>query len=288
MSIDILTEIKSRGYEEEPQIIIPAKPIIDLSRTIDTYFPNILRPEKSSLKINKNSTIDFYETFFKLQRVPFFSEKKYGPFKAEKQGDVHPFGLPIIKVKNTDSLYGSLNEVLFNPSTNKELFYKGISLSKNQTELSKLAYTHEIAHSQLNHVKGIIENYYDTEVISIFLELVHALEADTTEQLLENHDTVRLQELSSIIKELDKYHFTIDPETRNILIEASLYFESTLKAYNLFARYYFGSFSAKRAILQEIQKLFNQETSLNPLLDKFDISSEPNISKLTMTRYIKR
>ena len=59
------------------------------------------------------------------------------------------------------------------------------------TEITKLAYTHEIAHSQLNHIKGIIKDYYKTEVISILLESIHALEADPTERLLYVHDTKR-------------------------------------------------------------------------------------------------
>ena len=37
----------------------------------------------------------------------------------------------------------------------------------------------------------IIKDYYNTEVISILLESIHALEADPTERLLYVHDTKR-------------------------------------------------------------------------------------------------
>ena len=130
------------------------------------------------------------------------------------------------------------------------------------TEITKLAYTHEIAHSQLNHIKGIIKDYYNTEVISILLESIHALEADPTERLLYVHDTKRLKDLVHIIKELNKYHSTDNPEIKNTLLEESVYLQSTLEAYELFLLYYYGSVELKREILAKVQALFNQRNNI--------------------------
>ena len=197
-------EILLRGYDKEPDIIIPTQPIIELSTILDDPYLEQLPVHPEKIKVGRNSTINFYESFFKLQRVPYYIEKKYGPFKIERQGDIHPFALPIKKEKDADEFFGSLNEIIFLTEPFKTIYYKSISLAKKSTELSKLAYTHEIAHSQLNHVRGLIEEYYNTEVISIFLELVHALELNDGEYLLTAHDSIRLTELKYIIDELNK------------------------------------------------------------------------------------
>lgn len=282
-------EILLRGYEKEPEIIIPTPPIIELSHTLDDPFLEQLPIHPEKIKIGRNSTINFYETSFKLQRVPYYVEKKYGPFKVEKQGDIHPFALPIKKEKDVDEFFGSLNEVIFFTEPFKTIYYKSISLPYNSTELTKLAYTHEIAHSQLNHVRGLIGEYYNTEVISIFLELLHALELNDGEYLLTAHDSIRLTELKYIIDELHKYYDRREePEIKKVLLEGSLYLQSTLQAYNLFITYYYSPIQVKKEILSTIQSLFNQEHTLEELLSRFDISLESSIDNERIKNYIRR
>lgn len=282
-------EIVLRGYEQEPEIIIPTKEIVEISPILDDSFLELLPVHKEKIKKAKNSTIDFYETFFKLQRVPYYVERKIGPFITTKAGDIHPFALPLKQEKDTDEFYGSLNEVIFFTEPFKTIYYKSISLSQNITELSKLAYTHEIAHSQLNHVRGLIKEYYNTEVISIFLELVHSLELNDGEYLLTAHDSIRLTELKYIIDELNKYYDRRnEPEIKKVLLEGSLYLQSTLQAYNLFIKYYNSPIAIKKEILQSIQKLFDQEHSLEELLSHFDISFDSSIDKNKIHSYIRR
>lgn len=282
-------EILLRGYDKEPDIIIPTQPIIELYTILDDPYLEQLPVHPEKIKVGRNSTINFYESFFKLQRVPYYIEKKYGPFKIEKQGDIHPFALPIKKEKDADEFFGSLNEIIFLTEPFKTIYYKSISLAKKSTELSKLAYTHEIAHSQLNHVRGLIGEYYNTEVISIFLELVHALELNDGEYLLTAHDSIRLTELKYIIDELHKYYDRREePEIKKVLLEGSLYLQSTLQAYNLFITYYNSSISIKREILSNIQSLFNQEHTLEEMLSKLDISFESSINPERIKNYIRR
>lgn len=282
-------EILLRGYDKEPDIIIPTQPIIELSTILDDPYLEQLPVHPEKIKVGRNSTINFYESFFKLQRVPYYIEKKYGPFKIERQGDIHPFALPIKKEKDADEFFGSLNEIIFLTEPFKTIYYKSISLAKKSTELSKLAYTHEIAHSQLNHVRGLIEEYYNTEVISIFLELVHALELNDGEYLLTAHDSIRLTELKYIIDELNKYYDRREePEIKKVLLEGSLYLQSTLQAYNLFITYYNSPLSIKKEILSSVQSLFNQEHTLEEMLSKLDISFESSINPERIKNYIRR
>lgn len=286
--MSILDDAKIHGFIVEPKIIIPTPEIVQLSSVIDSSYLEQIRERKESLRHTRNSTIDFYESFFELHRVPFIVEKNYGIRKVEKRGDVHPFGLPIKKVKDEDSFFGSLNELAILTDPEPLFYYRSITLPSKPTEITKLAYTHEIAHSQLNHIKGIIKDYYNTEVISILLESIHALEADPTERLLYVHDTKRLKDLVHIIKELNKYHSTDNPEIKNTLLEESVYLQSTLEAYELFLLYYYGSVELKREILAKVQALFNQEITLEELLSSFDISLESSMSTQKLVKYIKR
>lgn len=288
-TITLEEEIILRGYKKEPEIIIPTKKIVEISTILDSKKLEYIPLKKASLTKTKKSTIDFYCRFFTLQRVPFYIEKKYGPFEIEKSGDIHPFGLPIKQEKDTDEFFGTLNEVIFLTQPFKTIYYKNITLAKNITEISKLAYTHEIAHSQLNHVRGLIEQYYNTEVISILLELIHALELNDNEHLLTAHDSIRLSELKYIIDELDKYYDKREnPEIKKVLLEGSLYLQSTLEAYNLFITYYKSPTSIKKEMLTSIQKLFNKEHTLEELLSKYDISLESSIDPKKLKQYIRR
>lgn len=285
----IQEEILLRGYEKDPEIIIPTQSIIELSTILDDPFLEPLPLHKQTLKKIKNSTINFYEKLFTLQRVPYYIEKKFGPFQIQKSGDIHPLALPIKQLKDEDEFFGALNEVIFFTEPYKTIYYKNISLAQNTTELSQLAYTHEIAHSQLNHVRGLIEQYYNTEVISIFLELVHALELNDGEYVLSAHDAIRLTELKYIIDELHKYYDRREElEVKKVLLEGSLYLQSTLQAYNLFITYYNSSPQIKKEILTSIQSLFNQEYTLEDMLSKLDISFESSIDPQRIKNYIRR
>ena len=281
-------EILLRGYNSIPEIIKPTPSIIEISHLLYTQYLGTISLKKDTLRNTKKSTISFYEAFFKLQRIPFFSEKTYGPIKIEKQGDIHPFALPIIYVKDVDEFFASLNELIFLTEPYKTINYKNITIPKNITEITKLAYTHEIAHSQLNHVRSIIGEFYNSEVISIFLELVHALELQDGEYLLTAHDSIRLTELKTIIEDLNEYCISEEPNQKDLLIEASLYLQSTLEAYNLFIKYYYGNNTLKKEILATIQRLFNQELTLEELLDKFDITFENSQNPKQLSKYIKR
>lgn len=286
--VNIEQEVKLRGYENTPEIIIPQQPLLNLTSILESPYLDQIPEKKDTIRNTRNSTIDFYESFFTLNRTPFIVEKKYGPIKIEKRGDIHPFGLPIKKVKDVDTFFGSLNEVMFLTEPYPTMYYKSVSLCEKPTEITKLAYTHEIAHTQLNYVRGLIREYYNTEVISILLETIHAFEADPSERLLYVHDSNRLRDLSYIIKELDKYHTKTDEEIKNVLIEGSLYLQSTLEAYNLFIKYYYGSIELKKEILSGIQSLFNQELTLEELLSRFDVSLESSTDIQKLSKYIRR
>ncbi len=285
--VSLVEEVKYRGYEKVNGIIIPSQELIDLGAFLKENTGFNITPKNLKLSKILTNSRNFIDSVLTLQKVPFYKEVKIGPIKFEVEGDIHPYGLPIKKVSAEEPFYGCLREIVtLKDGLPISLAYKFIELSKKTTELSSLAYTHELAHSQLNHINGIVKNYQNIELVSIFLELVQA--SSTNEHLLHTHDNERLFELSGIIDELSKYKDTTNEEIQNILIEGSSYCESTIKAYSLFFRYYYGTISEKKLIMSYIQKLFNQEICLEDILATLDITFESSIDKKGIEKYLKR
>ena len=114
-------------------------------------------------------------------------------------------------------------------------------------------------------------------------------EGSISGSVLTAHDSIRLTELKYIIDELHKYYDRREePEIKKVLLEGSLYLQSTLQAYNLFITYYNSPIQVKKEILSTIQSLFNQEHTLEELLSRFDISLESSIDNERIKNYIRR
>lgn len=292
MSIPSLREqIKYRGYEEEPIVVIPTTSLLAIKNILEQTDMSKLTERKVPLRYVLEDSRNFYESNFKLQEIPYTKENKIGPIRIERYGTIHPFGIPIKRENIDDTFFGSLAEVLVRKEEGYEIFYKNLSLPKRITELTKLSYSHELAHSQINHVKGLTRSYNNSEVISIFIELLLSLQSDQEETLLRQHDYRRLTELKEIIKELEGYQGkkieqnSLDDDN---LIEASTYAMSTLQAYQLFFKYYYGNQSIKKEILSSIQKIFYQNRSVEDTLSEYDITFESSQNPIELQSYLRK
>lgn len=288
MAVPIKDELLYRGCNPNPEIITPSKEIIKIGSLLDSLnLKESILPKESLKKVLKTSR-EFLNTYYDLHFVPCNIEYKRLFWSLELSGNINPFKLPIRRVKDVDDFYGSLRESILATAENSTITFRGIELPKNITKLSSLSYTHEITHTQLNHMPGLIQEYYNTEFLSIFNELLHAFYTKDSESLLREHDAKRLNELKIIINELDKYQDTEDDEIRNVLLEGSSYLESTLKAYNLFVRYYYSRESERKYIIQQLQRVIDGEITLEEILNILDVSLENSQDIKTIKKYLKR
>ena len=141
--------------------------------------------------------------------------------------------------------------------------------------MTAVTYIHEIAHTQLASKKGIIRDYYNMEVLSIFIELLYAFELDANtfqfdlvdriNQLLVSYYSMYLYENSidddSIDDDYDDYDYCSNGQ----------YLLSTLKAFSLFKLYLLGSNKQKNEILRYCQNVFDADQSLEELLSHKNI-----------------
>ena len=190
------------------------------------------------------------------------------------------YNIPIKYRDVDDYMYGSLFWRLY--SLNNEDFlsimnpiFNSVELSIYKTKLSYLAYIHELVHSQVDSVKYNIENYYNSEIASIFFERVAALQYDST--LLELCTLERYQSLlGSICNLLDSKDIE-----KNII--SSTYIISTLKAEKLFDIYLESNDITRSIIMNKMQMLMDGKTTLENILKEMDItienSSDVNILK---------
>ncbi len=293
--IDKDKELMVHGHESLKEILTPPKELIDFINFIEDLEiekrPFYLGPSTKETSIKEAQ--NFFNTKFKLHKVPYKGEIRCSldyyilkyipgieiPLKLHNVSRyVHPFDLPIryteddqpdcmvvenITYMNTESF---LNRMIIS--------YKEIVLPSNITELTSSSYVHEITHTQLSHIKGIIKDYYNSEVLSIFLEILNVYESNNSNRLLPLQDACRLLEIKEDLNILITHHNGVIISKEEDLIDASKYSISILKAYGLFIEYINGSSSLKKYILTCIQNIFNGDLCLEELLDEFELIPE--------------
>lgn len=164
--------------------------------------------------------------------------------------------------------------------------FNKIILSKKPTDIGACCYVHELMHSQLQPQKGIIDNYYDSEVFSIFFELLCAYE---------NHDSY----LYALVNRINRLFFSFNnmylyQTDQKDKIDApnfelydfcanGKYLLSTLKAFELLDKYLNGSYGDKKKILLRMQSVIDGVIKTSSFLESMEVSYEsiqdPNITK---------
>ena len=280
--MSLIKEIAYRGHDTSKTTILLTPEILAIEKLLNELSSSIDKLKPQRLKEIKTQAFTFYNRHYKLHDIPFILEKRIGPFRIEFSGLTNPFTIPVIKEKNIDPFYGKLNEVItFNSKTT--LAYRSISLSKNLTDLSYLAYIHEITHTALTHQIGLVKYYYNSEILSIFNETLAAYEKEDNEQLLHLHDKRRLIELKESIATIKN-----SKTSKEDLIEASCYCYSVLKAYYLFYMYYYGDQLTKDSIINIIQNTFDGTNTLEDNLTTLGITDSTIINVKSLKKYLYR
>lgn len=126
----------------------------------------------------------------------------------------------------------------------------GIKLSR----LGIVTHLHEVTHALLERNKGSVIDYYKSELLSILMEKIAALEIDQTSVLLSKQNIYRYENLKSCIngKQDDDSH---------------KYLLSTLLAEVLFDKYESGTDAYKHHILAQINAVLSGRITLETMLD---------------------
>lgn len=263
--------------------------IIELALTrLDTSVFELCKSSKSK-ELEKSRS--FLEDKFKVYDISYLDSKKLKKMDGfiisdvselidvynRLGGYISPFDIPITYI-NKDPYFATLEQHL-NICDDKaflkkmRLYIRRICLSRKITNITGLSYTHEIVHALLSREKGIIRKFNNSEVLSIFLELVYCFEGSFSDYELKLLEIRRVNYLLIEFDKLFKYFYDNDNKQINKIeaLISSKYVESIVVAMRLFIVYYEGSLNIKREILKNIQRVFDCSITLEEMLLLYDI-----------------
>lgn len=250
-----------------------------------------------SLKTNISNTKNFFNRTLKLNQVPRMNSDKLMKKFDDKFDDInglsaalvkdvkkaHPFSIPISYVK--DSEFGSFleeNLLMIDDEEylrNVPIIFDHINLSSMIPDVTGALYAHEIIHTQLNSKKGIVSDYLNSEVLSIFIELLTACNNDKSGKLLNYMINSRLIDLYKSLNEIDncENNVYVLSDDNDILLDNSKYVVSILKALDLFNLYRLLDNKEKRIMLIAFQRVIDGRRTLEEQLDMYSISGNQSV-----------
>lgn len=193
----------------------------------------------------------------------------------------HPFDIPLSY--EYDDNYCAITE-LHIPTCDKEeflkqmnIYFNRIILSRKITSILGISYTHELTHTQLLGNRGIIKDFYNMELLPIFMELLYAYKTDSSFKLFKTLLAERINYLLEIFDRIYKY-YEGSKQTKMDAMFCSKYLTSILMALKLFNKYIYGSNELKKEIMGWIQQVFDGLMCLEDMLAHFEISYENSIN----------
>ena len=162
-----------------------------------------------------------------------------------------------------------------------EMYFTHICLPIRKTEIATANYVHEITHTQLESHKGIIEEYYNSEVLSIFNELFYLYSIGDKKA----YTQLLVKRINDILDyflrmyEFKKYTFMQSVNEDHTYNEYDYHSDlrytlSTLKAIKLLPSVMTDDMVLKYHTINLINKVFSGNMSVEELLDKVGIDNE--------------
>ena len=306
----VIANMLIHGHDTDIKLVELSDKLIDLAVMLakdEEYEKSEFKATYKQPKLILRDSKVFLRNKFILHKVPYADEvmiklKLHGRL-VRSENDliklyngvgrlVDPFELPV-RFVNEPYYYGNVS-LCTNISDNPEflkhmkIFFKSIELGHKTNDMTGVCYVHEIVHTQLESIKGIVKDYYNSELLSIFIELVYAYEKGVVllRETLKNRINMFLTEFHSLYNFLNSKDITEDGLWHNVI--ACKYIVSTVKAFHLFCNYYIGDDIEKNNILWEIQSVFSGRKSLEDVLDILGITYQNSLEQTHIQTLIEK
>lgn len=230
--------------------------------------PNI-QPVINNLKDQLTTGRIFLTEHFRLHSVLYLHD-----YKLIKGS---PFYIPV-KTINDDKLCGYLEKQTILKNTNDfEIMFLKIYLSKKLSQFTPVIYSHEIMHTQLSSNMGSIENLYNEEILTIFVELLYGYHCNN-ENLNNSIINNRINDILIYYKNIIKYNNEGKIMDEDLVKNITFYI-STITAIKLFIIYKNSSTVIKKEILSNIQKTLDNKRTLEDTLNIYNLDWSKKLSK---------
>lgn len=283
MALNILEEISFRGYNPNVEVIVPSKDLLEVVNYLESLHlkKKILREETLSTVLQ--SSEKFLNSYYDLHYIPVILEEEI----EHQYVKMNPYHLPVV-LSDIDESCVSVVEEFVIKENKKYLYSKYIEMPLHFTKMTALSRTHEITHTQLNHMLGLIQEYYHSELLSIFNEFLHASTMDDEEEVLRAYMMERMIEVIFIVRWLERYSIEKKEDDRENLIEGSCYCESIMEGWYLFYQYYYGDRYTKDLIIYSVQRVFDGKVTLEEMLTELGITFEKSQDAKLLRKYMER
>ena len=298
-------EAKIHGYELPSTILFPSKKVIDVCNEISDSWIKVENPIiylKTPREIKTNAR-RFMDSKFKLHKI-FYKNILFSlDLKILNRLDnidtclkinnglglyISPYLLPTSFTAQDET--GCM--VVENIAYIKDDYYfehmkpslKKIILQQNVSEITESSYVHELTHTQLLDRKGIVRELCNSEVLSIFLELLNIFESKSI-MLTKINDAIRFSELINDLNVLDFLRTDDIDLTEDEILSNITYATSIAKAYSLLIEYINGTPALRKYILRCIQNIFDGNLQLEELLDELEITFDSCFEDQKLLKY---
>lgn len=291
MFSDIDVKIMQHGHDKEYRIMVPSKKIVLGAKEFLKCKFQVKMYKTNDLEKAQKESENFMKRNFKLHKIYQSTESDFAAFVREnrsldktefieaynKYGSlIEPYLLPLNLVDEY-FWFGYIYELGVNHAveeffTKTNLIFSRILISNIITNFTPSIITHEITHSQLDSVRGSIKSFYNTEVLPIFINMLHHLENDKSN--LEVEKIIRFEEISREIIALMRYELDEERLKLSMAFNHTMHIESVLKAFYLLDVYVNSNKSIQFDIKDFIQNIFDGKNTLEELLEIYNINLE--------------
>ena len=251
----------------------------DLKR-IKRYLHDIkIEDYKEKSKARKKDVLEYDKEFFKeylpLQKILAF-DKDDIPYRTS------PF--KIIKFRDgIETSYVDYSKIL-SGKYRGQIGFDGVFMKDKITDLSYGQVGHELVHTQVEKNPNSLENFYNREVLSIFIELV--ISKTYCSRTLDNMFRIRFKNVNECLASLSYFEdcvFTYDE-----ICQFRCYLSSALKALHLYEIYDNCNYLKKREILSLIEDVFRNKLTVESFLRIVDVDYRNSKDVELVKQYVKK
>ena len=247
----------------------------------------------------------FFNKYYEIGKVNFIPEEIYNyVFDELKITNVedyvelynslitqaNPFVIPTSRTLSSrfDGKLQSIIPIINNESheylNDLNVSYSKIFLPKQNTKITTSVYIHELTHALINSKDKIVEDYYNSEVLSIFNELLYV--HDINPSLFNIILIDRILNICVNYNSIYNYNSGIENTSELEYHESIKYLTSTLKAIMLL-RLYLESIN-KETFIKLINQCFTGEDSLENVLYDIGVTYEDSIDPSHIRKLIRK
>lgn len=269
--------IKNSKHYKESKILVDKK-----LYNIKDYLGNLnLNNYPGNFEVKPYEIIDknreFFDKYLPLQKI-LVSSVDGLPHEAD------PF--EIVNISNTSIEVSNACPFIVANIFGKNIYgYGYISVTGDITKLSYGTLAHEITHTQANNINKTTNNFYNLEMLPIFIEFL--MSEYIGEDVLYNKFRKSFKNVHYFLDNLPGDNVILYRPTEEIYGLDRSYISSYLKALHLYDIYNNASIEDKKQILLLIEDIFKKELTTEKFLRKMGVTYNNSKDLELVKKYIK-